>query len=274
MRIELYEKDLGLPGLVLFGMLDYTHARGPMDMHVHEDIIEICYLARGRQTYVVEDKEYGLSGGDVFIAYPGQVHGTGHNPEEKSLLYWIQIDLNSPEKLLGLPADEALAVHQGLLTLTKHHFHAPLSLYAPITEALEHYYKKPLFYRSIIRGKLIEYIALVCTAAQRDNGVDISREIKKVVEYIEISRSEWPVLPDLAEQCGLSLPRFKSRFRAEIGMPPGEYITRIKVTQASKMIQEGIKVTDTAYALGFSSSQYMATVFRKITGKTPSQYIR
>jgi AraC-like DNA-binding protein len=38
------------------------------------------------------------------------------------------------------------------------------------------------------------------------------------------------------------------------------------------LAQPGCRVTTLAHTLGFSSSQYFATVFRRFTGLTPSAY--
>ncbi len=84
-----------------------------------------------------------------------------------------------------------------------------------------------------------------------------------------------PLPPDeLARVAGLSTSWFKARFRREIGMPPGEYVLRQKVARAEKLLRTGrFTVTDVAFDLGFSSSQYFATTFRKYTNKRPSDLL-
>ncbi len=43
--------------------------------------------------------------------------------------------------------------------------------------------------------------------------------------------------------------------------------------EAKELLKSGQSVTDTAFALGFSSSQYFAAVFKKWAGITPSDYL-
>jgi AraC-like DNA-binding protein len=53
-----------------------------------------------------------------------------------------------------------------------------------------------------------------------------------------------------------------------------DYITRRRIEESKKMLSQGeASVTDIAYALGFSSSQYFATVFKRITGQSPKQFM-
>jgi AraC-like DNA-binding protein len=58
-------------------------------------------------------------------------------------------------------------------------------------------------------------------------------------------------------------------------MPPGEYLLRRKVRRAGELLAGGdVSVTEVAQALGFSSSQYFATVFRRYRHQRPSDLLR
>jgi two-component system response regulator YesN len=54
-------------------------------------------------------------------------------------------------------------------------------------------------------------------------------------------------------------------------VPPADYVSRQKVARATDLLRKtGMPVTQIATNLGYSSSQYFATAFRRYTGKTPS----
>ena len=66
----------------------------------------------------------------------------------------------------------------------------------------------------------------------------------------------------------------EARFREELGMPPHEYILRRRIDRAAALLAAGrSSVTEVAYDLGFSSSQYFAMVFKRFTHRTPSQLL-
>ena len=97
--------------------------------------------------------------------------------------------------------------------------------------------------------------------------------IKRAMLYIDQNLSETFSLEKLAEISGYSLSHFKTRFKEEIGIPPSEYITLQKIKYAKKMLETtDLSVTTLAYELGFSSSNYFSTVFKKILNITPQQY--
>jgi AraC-like DNA-binding protein len=87
--------------------------------------------------------------------------------------------------------------------------------------------------------------------------------------YLEAQVTETLTVPALAAKAGLSVSRFKAWFKLEAGVPPLEYMQRAKVEEARRRLERGASVTEVAYALGFSTSQYFATVFKRYTGQQP-----
>jgi AraC-like DNA-binding protein len=84
----------------------------------------------------------------------------------------------------------------------------------------------------------------------------------------------WLSVGQVAETVKLSESHFKILFREEVGLPPAEYMLRQKVDAAKKALsQPGCNITELAYRLGFSSSQYFATVFKRYTSQTPSRFM-
>ncbi len=75
----------------------------------------------------------------------------------------------------------------------------------------------------------------------------------------------------LAQVARLSESRCKTRFKREIGVPPAEFWLRKKIERAIVLLKNH-NVTEVAYELGFSSSQYFATVFKRYTLVNPSQF--
>ena len=108
-----------------------------------------------------------------------------------------------------------------------------------------------------------------------DRQAAYSEPILKVITYIESNIFEIFDLEDLAEQCCLSLSRFKHRFKKETGMPPAEFIIRKKLEKAQILLEEGaMSIKDIAYELGFSSPSYFATVFKQYLGYSPTEHKR
>jgi AraC-like DNA-binding protein len=66
---------------------------------------------------------------------------------------------------------------------------------------------------------------------------------------------------------------FHEKFLKEVRLTPAEYLTRLRMKKAKQLLKISKKsITEIAFDLGFSSSQYFATVFKKVTGITPRFY--
>jgi AraC-like DNA-binding protein len=86
---------------------------------------------------------------------------------------------------------------------------------------------------------------------------------------------EWPRVPDVAADLGVSVSWFYTLFRRHTGLSPTEFMQRARIAEACKRLsQSDDTVTDIALSLGYPSSQYFATVFRKFTGHSPTEWRR
>jgi AraC family L-rhamnose operon regulatory protein RhaS len=80
----------------------------------------------------------------------------------------------------------------------------------------------------------------------------------------------------MGRRAGLSASHFAEVFRRETGRTPLEYLTSARIEEATRRLLERpeASVTRIASELGFSSSQYFSTVFRRHVGCTPGEWRR
>lgn len=275
-RIEFSPEKSGVPDVVHFGRYNYVRAGPGLSIHAHEQAMEFCFLVRGRQTYRVGSRYYRLSGGDVFVTFPDEPHSTGDAPEEKGILYWLIVKIPAHDKnFLGLVGAEAKALSEALTTLPNRRFRSTkraLRLLDAITE--NHFSPKTPLRAVTMHNDYIALLLEIVAAAHTRNrhaGQTIAI-IDRITRLIENNLSEPLSVSHLAAQTGLSVPRFKVWFKEQTGVPPGEYVLRMRVDEARRRLAEtNTSITTLGYDLGFSSSQYFATVVKRYTGRTPGQ---
>lgn len=78
----------------------------------------------------------------------------------------------------------------------------------------------------------------------------------------------------LAREVGMSLYHFARVFAELEGQPPHRFLLGVRLAQARARLQEGAGVTDTCYAVGFSSLSHFVATFRRHTGLRPSDVAR
>ena len=83
------------------------------------------------------------------------------------------------------------------------------------------------------------------------------------------------VLKELADAVHVSIPYLYELFDSHLGMPPGKYITKIRIEECKLLLREGdASIGDIAKRMGFSSIQHFSRQFRSCCGLSPTEYIR
>ena len=100
-----------------------------------------------------------------------------------------------------------------------------------------------------------------------------SREIMQAVHYIAVHYKEKLALEDVAQQVGISKNYFSSLFKREMEISFVDYVTQVRIEEARRRLENTADMTYTIAAdVGFSDYKYFSTVFKKVTGRTPSSY--
>lgn len=265
----------GVRDVVALGRYEYHSVQPGLGTHRHAGAIEICYLERGRQIYRSCGQTYVLTGGDVFVAAPGEDHDTADQLEDCGVLYWLILRIPEDSKrMLGLSARDSAALRDSLLQLPRRHFPGTHELKNQLSRLFDLYSAgreqlKTLRVRHQLLGCLFEILRCSSSLRSRSLSPGIDRVARKIRSCPEDNFS----LSELAQEAGLSLSRLKAKFRSEIGIAPREYILRQKIEQAKLvLVCEERSVTSIAMSLGFSSSQYFATVFKRFTKMSPARF--
>ena len=102
-----------------------------------------------------------------------------------------------------------------------------------------------------------------------------STDVEKVNDYILKNIHRKIYTKELAEQVGLSESYFRVIFFQSFGYSPNDYLVKKRIDVAKQLLLQPRKnIIDIAYELGFSSSQYFANTFKKLTGFRPRDYKR
>ncbi|MFD9910970.1 GlxA family transcriptional regulator [Streptomyces sp. NPDC059063] len=82
-------------------------------------------------------------------------------------------------------------------------------------------------------------------------------------------------LRDMAEQEAMSVRTFTRRFREEVGVSPGQWLTRQRVERARHLLESSdLSVDQIAREAGFGTAQSMRAHLQAVLGVTPTAYRR
>ncbi len=97
--------------------------------------------------------------------------------------------------------------------------------------------------------------------------------IDRVVLHVHEHLGQPLTLAELADLAGLSIWRFATVFRQQVGVSPHRYICRLRVERAQALIREGVPAATAASEAGFYDQSHLSRHFKSICGMTPGQYL-
>ena len=264
----------GLPEIQVFGHYETGKALAPIDIHTHEGF-EICYLEKGHQTYNVNNKDYLLKSGEIFLTKPGEIHSSGKQAQEKGQLYWIHVIPEIKGKsFLGLTREQGKLLLTETYKIKDRHFPASAGLHAAIKHAHKQILRQPSAFTNIVLANAIVAILLELINSAAIPKKPEAGDMNRIIAYIDEHLEETIRVPALAKQFGLSTSWFKARFKKETGLSPAEYVLRKRIYKAREFLGNGKgNVSDAAMKFGFSSSQHFATAFKRYNKQSPKEIL-
>jgi AraC-like DNA-binding protein len=98
-------------------------------------------------------------------------------------------------------------------------------------------------------------------------------EIWKARKFIEEHSGEELSLTRVAKVVNISANHLSEKFKQVTGVNFAEYIARTRFKNACDLLRNrNLRISEIAFAVGFQSLSQFNRVFKKLTGKSPTQY--
>jgi len=106
-----------------------------------------------------------------------------------------------------------------------------------------------------------------CAAELEEDGMS------HILDYIEQNLDRKIQLAHLAEMGYMSVPTFSKKFKERTGLTLVQYLNERRIERAKILLRNpNYSLEYIAGATGFSNANYLIRVFKKVTGKTVSEY--
>ena len=225
----------------------------------------VCLISSGRCTASLTDASPSLAGSALIL--PPQSAAAGHlvlsrapltlTPEGESHLLCIQ--------LTGQAAVQFLA---GLTELPFLARGETCPAAAELLDRLASEQELP----GRVRSQLA--FALLCELADADSAAPaLPPLVQAAIADIRANYAGLYGVEELSERLGVSKSHLVRTFTAAIGVPPGKYLTTVRVEAAQRLLLHREYTLDVVASLcGFSGANYLCRVFKKETGQSPAQW--
>ncbi|HYE04663.1 MAG TPA: AraC family transcriptional regulator [Planctomycetota bacterium] len=251
-----------LPELSKIACSVFDRAVRGLEEHDHGACLELVVVETGQEIYRAEGRDHVVSGGSFFVAPAYLRHSTGIHPRSKHKHYCILVNLGLTRPFLGLEFGDTL--RRSLLSLPALTARYDADLLRDAQRLFQLGQTKGAALNQIqahatLTNFLVGVVANACRVAQ-ESVFPIQQALKHLDDHLGQDLS----VDDMAQALKMSLSSFKKGFRQCTGIAPAEYFLRMKLNKGRYMIQcSDMSITEISTALGFSSSQYFSTAFKR-----------
>jgi AraC-like DNA-binding protein len=236
---------------------------------VFEDEFQLHYITRGQGTlFQGAEQELPIEAGSVFFLIPGVPHWYTPNPSVGWDEHWV-----------GFTGEYALSLLQRrFISPRRSVLHVGLSetILEDFQQIMEIGRLEPPAFQQRLGALVVNLLAQVRGfSTERKLGSEAESMIQKA-RFRFLENLSHPLdIEEFARQFSLDYPSFRRLFKAYTGLSPYQYFLQLKIHRARHLLQDGsLSVKEVAYELGFDNQYYFSRIFKKKTGRSPSEWQR
>lgn len=237
--------------------------------HLHSDI-EILYVADGKSTAWVDDAEYTITKGDVFVTFPNQVHRYESTDYEDIWVLQCSKDF-CPEFNYWV---KNYVPQSNVLHFDKYDTEKIEDLIAKIHKL---YLKKnnlTEFEIIELKGLMLSFLSVIFAGLDfiEEKMVEVS-VIKQMLGFCAANYTKELSLELLEKELHINRFYISHLFSKKLKIKFNDYVNTLRISHATKLLLEtDMNMTDIISDSGFSTARTFNRVFLKMMGETPSQY--
>lgn len=238
------------------------------EAHLHNHL-EMVYLTKGQTYAFCDDQTLEMEPGDVFIAFPNQVHGyprKGDGTAEHNIIIFSPRVCSEFKDLFHrmvpvCPLVKASNLDPEIPDLIQRIFQANQNE-SPYKEA-------------VTRGYLIAFLGKLLRSMElREERQSDGTLLKDILNYCNRHYTEPLSLDRLSKELNAGKHHISHIFSEKLKISFPDYINGLRINDATRKLAQSPDqlITDIAYDCGFSSTRTFNRAFVKHTGTTPRDY--
>jgi two-component system response regulator YesN len=123
------------------------------------------------------------------------------------------------------------------------------------------------------RNRATEQFRDIALQLSGTRGRPLNDLISQARQYIADHFTGQISLESVAESIALSPPYFSRLFSSQVGKTFIDYLTELRIAKASQLLRDSqLSIKEICSAVGYSDPNYFSRIFKKVTGRTPSEF--
>ncbi|WP_343693223.1 AraC family transcriptional regulator [Chitinophaga sp.] len=256
---QIYVTDIGYYPKAFQHYIDRPNGS---DQHI------IIYCVEGTGWVTIQKKKITVPPSSCMIIPAGTPHKYGVGENDPWTIYWVHFKGDIATFIVELITQNA----ENYLPRLSYHENR-IRLFDEIYLSLENGYSiDNLRYASMLFHHFLSSL-LYGEKYNSTKSVEPQDMAATTIEYMKMNLFKTLTLPELADQCQLSISHFCTIFRQKTGFAPIEYFNHLKIQYACQELAfSKKKIKQIAEELAFSDQYYFSRIFSQYMGTSPREY--
>ena len=227
---------------------------------------QLLYIAAGKAFFTIDGTATEVSEGSMVLYLPHTPQQYAYYINDKPEVYWLHFTGSEAASLTREAGfTEKQVLYTGISSKYQELFLSVIrevQLTRPSYEELSALYLKQLF--------------LLLKRIREEGGfqkTEIQKEMEKAVRFFHENLAKNIQVEAYARQLHMSTCWFIRSFREYAGMPPGRYLTDIRIRKAKELLEStDYSIGEIGGIIGYENPLYFSRIFKKTAGVSPAEY--
>ena len=138
-------------------------------------------------------------------------------------------------------------------------------------DAISEFHLKKPHWEQVSAAYLLQFITTAATISDEKAQPSGLSQVYNAIEYMRSNYEENHSVEFYAKMCHLSTSRFAYLFKSAMGIPPKQYLQKLKAENALRLLTSTeLSVSEISEEVGINDVNYFIRMFKKRMGYTPS----
>jgi len=237
------------------------------------DAYALYFVMKGKGVYTLSSEEFSAEKGDIFAIYPGTEIKCRADSKDPWYILSVSFDGVDARRLMNAARFTPKAPLRRLHEQSANNVvHIMAGIYA---------WRGQEIYSATQSTSLLYALMSMLIKSSGLNRADMPSSwtgtihLQKALAFIAENYNTPITVKDIAEHVNLSQSRLYRIFLQHIFISPRQYLAEYRVGEGRNMLEKRIgSVKEIAQAVGINDALYFSKLFKQLTGKSPTGYVR
>lgn len=233
--------------------------------HIHSHL-ELVYLCQGSAYAELDGKRWFIEQGDLFLAFPNQIHRYEKQGPVSIYLMIFSADIHPQlQKLLLGRIPQCPVLKKASL---------PKDILEKLQVLCRLSRSDSAYERLSATGNILSFLGQILPLFSYEETPEDHDSIKNILSYCTEHYTEPLTLDTLAKALYLNKFYISRVFTKRMGISFSRFLGKLRVDRACKLLSEKMPISQAALSCGFSSIRTFNRTFSLEKGMTPREYVR